>query len=514
VSLAKQQEKRQSIIKPVREGVEGKPLVSLPRSATTNELAEDQAGGSGAIRQQRAAVRRILSDVASPAPTQARAGVESRFSHDFSRVKTHTVSPQIITTPVSPSTIAREWGPDRRVEDNVSVSYDPVTNRVGVVGPGDEAYLRQHLQSGTFDFERGDVEEGGYFTVDIGRLDQAAQQQIAGVLGVDLRVLTGRREMPPVGGERTSPGQTVAPGGQWNGEAILNQLTQIDTVPESRFDQYRCGPTSALAVHILAGPEAVANVAQGIIRRLGDIRDDDDEHQRVRHAAAQYVQYMRIFENMSALSIGSISYRHLAILADALFLVVRFRHAREMLIHGGGAEAVGTGERHMRLLGEAGHAGAPTWWANAWAEVTGSGRVYGQSAITRLPATGERFGMDDLSQVAGQLTQFRLVGLIVAVPATPQQPSGEGTGEEQYVQEGALSHYIALGADGGGRVFVYDPYPRVGNQLIWVEGNESQLECYFLGRWRVEGRLAAASGTAEGPELPQAGSESPTPEGE
>ncbi len=89
-TAANQKEKpTKSRVKSGRERVVQKELVSVRHGATSNELAE-QAKGSGTIGQQRAAVRLVSGDVVSPAPVST----ESRFAHDFSRVRTHTVAPQ------------------------------------------------------------------------------------------------------------------------------------------------------------------------------------------------------------------------------------------------------------------------------------------------------------------------------------------------------------------------------------------------------------------------------------
>jgi hypothetical protein len=86
---AKQQEKTRSRVRPVRVRVVQKQLVSVRHGATVNELIEDQIKNGGNL-QQRAAVRFVSGDVASPAP----AFTESRFAHDFSRVPARTVAPQ------------------------------------------------------------------------------------------------------------------------------------------------------------------------------------------------------------------------------------------------------------------------------------------------------------------------------------------------------------------------------------------------------------------------------------
>ncbi len=77
-------------VKPTRERVARKQIVSIRRGAAANELAGDQAMGGG-ILQQRAAVWPFPGDVASPAPVST----ESRFARKVSGTPRHTVAPQI-----------------------------------------------------------------------------------------------------------------------------------------------------------------------------------------------------------------------------------------------------------------------------------------------------------------------------------------------------------------------------------------------------------------------------------
>jgi hypothetical protein len=91
---AKQQEKpTRSGLKPVRKRLVRKELTAARRGATAHELAEEQAKGGGTL-PQRAAVRSVSGDgVVSRAPAPVHSSAESRFAHDFSRVRTHTVAP-------------------------------------------------------------------------------------------------------------------------------------------------------------------------------------------------------------------------------------------------------------------------------------------------------------------------------------------------------------------------------------------------------------------------------------
>jgi outer membrane protein OmpA-like peptidoglycan-associated protein len=85
---AKQQERPRPSVRPVRERVVHKQLVSIRHGATA-ELIEEQTKDGGSL-QQRAAVRFVSGDVVPRAPVFT----GSRFAHDLSRVPTHTVAPQ------------------------------------------------------------------------------------------------------------------------------------------------------------------------------------------------------------------------------------------------------------------------------------------------------------------------------------------------------------------------------------------------------------------------------------
>jgi hypothetical protein len=91
---AQEQDKLKSSVKPVRKSVGRKQLVSICQGTADRESTEDHSTGRG-LFGQRPAVRRVPADTASPAQIQPQAGTESRFAHDFSRIRAHTVAPPI-----------------------------------------------------------------------------------------------------------------------------------------------------------------------------------------------------------------------------------------------------------------------------------------------------------------------------------------------------------------------------------------------------------------------------------
>jgi hypothetical protein len=112
---AKQTEKPRSSVRPARERAVQKQLVSIRHGAPASELIEDQAKGDG-ILQQRAAVRFVSGDVASPTPASA----ESRFAHDFSRVQARTVA----ACTVAPHTVAPQTRPGVQAQPAVRTPDD------------------------------------------------------------------------------------------------------------------------------------------------------------------------------------------------------------------------------------------------------------------------------------------------------------------------------------------------------------------------------------------------------
>ncbi len=147
-----QQEKpTKSRVKPVRERVVQKQLVSIRHGATSNELAEDQAKGSGTIEQQRAAVRPVSGDVVSRAPVST----ESRFGHDFSRVPVNR----------SPQTRAFTSGQDIFFREG---EYDPDSLEEQVLLTHELTHLVQ--QTGNVGQRQVEAEVGSRFVHDFSRV--------------------------------------------------------------------------------------------------------------------------------------------------------------------------------------------------------------------------------------------------------------------------------------------------------------------------------------------------------
>jgi hypothetical protein len=90
---SQQQDKPRSGVKPGLKPEKRKQLVSIRRGTADTESAEEHAAGSG-LFEQRPAVRRLPADTGSPPPERLQAPAESRFAHDFSRVRTHTAAPE------------------------------------------------------------------------------------------------------------------------------------------------------------------------------------------------------------------------------------------------------------------------------------------------------------------------------------------------------------------------------------------------------------------------------------
>ncbi|MCB0611993.1 MAG: DUF4157 domain-containing protein [Phaeodactylibacter sp.] len=381
--------------------------------------------------------------------------------------------------------------------EDVNFCYEEETNRVGIFGSGAEDYLREHFVAGDFDSERFDleVEEEDYFVVEESRLDEIAQEQIARDLSiiVDRRVLLTRRPSIPRDTEIISGSELLAPNG-WNGEVILENFTQYDTSSISRADQYRCSINSFLAAHIIDGSEAIANVASETLGYMLRIIQDETLDEDIRDRVRDQLRGVRI---LAERDMRLANFSHLSTLADALYIVLHQNRIQD-LFNQGEDQSLGTLSRELQGLEPLGHSRVSSVSTFIGDLFSIESRFRGRLAVSGLPRPGEYFGMESFRRIVQQLSDYQSVALVIGVPYESVELEGI-----RYVREGRITHDIALVVNESGQVFVYDPYPRQGSQLLRVNLDDLiEFEPYFLGRWIISARVAAASSSAEGPWVP------------
>jgi hypothetical protein len=401
-----------------------------------------------------------------------------------------------ITTCMSSSIVAR-WSetpifmPD--VSAEIIVGYRPEENQVYIRGEGETDFLNLHYA--------GIIRDD--HIVDMTQMDDIAQSEIADSLSVDLRVLTGHMPEPQYSRtQRTvTSNNRLMTNGAWNGGNILRRLTQYDQMQTTLYDESRCLPTSVLAIHIITGQEAVMRVAQQIqpliMNRIicnNSYNEIVQNHARgllqgIRNLSTENTMRTATYGNLSELGEALFVWANRLILNDIVEAEISGLQPRDVLLEG-------TMEGRAQEIIRIGHRGVSSGvdrefrdlcqYVGGWCEPRPPHLhgAHGWSATEELPNIGERFGMDDLGAVLTTLRRHSNVGLLIGVPAGSQT--------------GSLPHAVLLGVNHERLVFLYDPSPLQGHQITWIDQNQlpSSLEAYFLGRWRIVGRLAGASETA------------------
>jgi hypothetical protein len=112
-------------VRPVRERVVQRQLVSVRHGTTVNELIEEQTKGGG-ILQQRTAVRFVSGDVPG-----APISTGPRFAHDFSRVPTQTRPVPVIQAQSIAGEKNDQYGQEISLAPGGSWIQPPIADRLG-----------------------------------------------------------------------------------------------------------------------------------------------------------------------------------------------------------------------------------------------------------------------------------------------------------------------------------------------------------------------------------------------
>jgi hypothetical protein len=211
------------------------------------------------------------------------------------------------------------------------------------------------------------------------------------------------------------------PGNQeagWNSEEILSKLTQVDESAATFTDEVRCGANSVLAVAITRGPFATEVFARGVmLEALGQSTNAALPAER-RKAGGD--AYSLIWPAIRAVGNGTGTYGDLSLIAH---------YAKVVMSKNATAETTGH-------------------------EVAAMAGLIGGMAKSGEPILDkEHFAMFARNLKRGQ-SYILLVGTNVLAPGVRTRNLSQ------------VNHFVVLGRDSGGKVFLYDPYPRVGAQLL------------------------------------------------
>jgi hypothetical protein len=204
----------------------------------------------------------------------------------------------------------------------------------------------------------------------------------------------------------------------WNAEEILSKLTQIDESNTTFTDKVRCGANSVLAVAITKGPLVTEGFARGVM--LKALHQSEDKSLPADRRQTGKDVYQLIWPAIRAVGNGTATYGDLSLIAHYAKLVMSDK-----------ADDATTGHEVVAMAG-----------------------LVGGMRESAEPIQDKKH----LAMFAHELKRgdsyILLVGTDVLAPGVMTRNLKQ------------VNHYVVLGKDANGRVFLYDPYPRVGTQLL------------------------------------------------
>ncbi len=233
----------------------------------------------------------------------------------------------------------------------------------------------------------------------------------------------------------------VTPGRQergWNSEEILSKLTQVDESGVTFTDAVRCGANSVLAVAVTRGPLATEGWARGIM--LKALAQGEDTSLAADRRQTGKEVYQLIWPAIRAVGNGTGTYGDLSLIAHYAKVVMSEK-----------ADSSTTGHE-----------------VAAMAAILGGMRESGEP-------------IQDKEQFAMFARNLRKGDSYILLAGTNVLAAGVMTRNLTQV-----NHYVVLGKDENGKVFLYDPYPRVGTQLLRsTDPNFWTLFETADGRWKA-----------------------------
>ena len=222
-----------------------------------------------------------------------------------------------------------------------------------------------------------------------------------------------------------SPGQQNA---GWNSEEILSKLTQVDESGVTFTDPVRCGANAVLAVAITRGPFATEVFARGVM--LKALAQAEDKSLAAARRQTERDAYDKIWPAIRGVGNGTATYGDLSLIAHYAKVAMSEK-----------ADSSTTGHE-----------------VAAMAKLLGGMRESGEPIQDK-----EHFAMFARSLKKGE-SYIILAGTNVLAPGVMTRNLSQ------------VNHYVVLGRDANGKTFLYDPYPRVGTQLL-RQGDPASGRC-------------------------------------
>lgn len=213
----------------------------------------------------------------------------------------------------------------------------------------------------------------------------------------------------------TSPGKPEA---GWNALEILSKLTQIDESGVTFTDKVRCGANSVLAVAVTKGPLTTEGFARGVM--LHALHQSEDTKLTAEKRKTGREVYDKIWPAIRGVGNGTATYGDLSLIAHYAKVAMTEK-----------AASLTTGHELGTMVAQVG----------------------GMHASAEPILDQEHLKMYAKSLKPGD-SYIVLTGTNV-LPTEVKRRSLDQT-----------DHYVVLGKDPSGSVFLYDPWPRVGTQLL------------------------------------------------
>lgn len=255
------------------------------------------------------------------------------------------------------------------------------------------------------------------------------------------------------GGGLTDPeqgnGRLPFGGGGWDATALLSQLSQVDNDASTLADSHRCSAVAILAGHIQAGPAAVSAVATDTARILsGMVAEQNQLSNDVRAALTTLIPSITALPGR--LTSQRATFQDLRRLSEGMF-----------------------------LSASPDPSAAPTTDAQEQIASRGGGVV---TMLNQMNA-----GFAKVEELAGVLPQAGRMAVILSINTNTQS----GVAPEDLA--GSIgAHAVTLGANAAGQVYLYDPWPRSGSQILLWDSNRREIQDYFEERdgtqrlWRAQ----------------------------
>ena len=254
--------------------------------------------------------------------------------------------------------------------------------------------------------------------------------------------LAAQQEDPGLDRERVPFNDPLHAGRSWDAQAILARLTQLDDDPGTFTDAVRCGANAVLAIAIMSGPEAVMRLVIGLIKRGAELYADTKLPAPRR--AQCFSAAIDLIEVGPRIAYEKTTYGELS----------RVAHCAKVLM-----------------------SDAPTS-STTGHEVNAMGALVGETQDFGTPIIDQA----QLVTYAKTLAPGEAFTLLVDSDVLAEDEDRRSLSQ--------VNHYVTLGREPDapgrkGRIYLYDPWPRVGSQLLY--SNDTNFWAYFTtagGRWK------------------------------